>query len=179
LLYRIPSNKADKADTDKNPMYMLSLNKMVSGFPTAGGFPGYLMKGTTNKTKHMANDKKTALFMSLENGIALRQNIKTIPRSDPKAMPNTDPPTKLPDFCQILYEFCSSLVGMFSPISIAFAVSRPMALSTKGSTTSMFIPAKIKPAKAPEPTEIRIKVKDFIKIHSKEYKNFNLKIKKS
>jgi hypothetical protein len=43
----------------------------------------------------------------------------------------------------------------------------------------MFIPAKIKPAKAPEPTEIRIKVKDFIKIHSKEYKNFNLKIKKS
>ncbi len=54
-----------------------------------------------------------------------------------------------------------------------------MALSTKGSTTNMFIPAKIKPANAHEPREIRIKVKDFIKIYSKDYKKFNLKMKKS
>ncbi len=52
-----------------------SLNHIVSGFPTAGGFPGYLIKGMTNKTKHMANDKKTAFFLSLVNGIALWQNI--------------------------------------------------------------------------------------------------------
>ena len=45
----------------------------------------------------------------------------------------------------------------------ALAVSKPIALSIKGSTTIKFIPAKIKPDIAPEKREIKIKVIDFIK----------------
>ncbi len=47
--------------------------KIVSGSPTAGGFPGYLRNGITNKTVHMTNDKNMAFFLSsFENGRILR-----------------------------------------------------------------------------------------------------------
>ena len=52
---------------------------------------------------------------------------------------------------------------MCSPAAICLAVSKPIALSIKGSTTIKFIPAKIKPDIAPEKREIKIKVIDFIK----------------
>lgn len=56
------------AEIPKNPRYKLSLKFMVAGFPTAGRFAGYLIKGMTNKTEHIINDKKIAFFLSSENG---------------------------------------------------------------------------------------------------------------
>lgn len=85
-----------------------------------------------------------------------------MPKRAPYAIPNMEPATKLDDFCQILYEFCS-LKSIWTPDATALAVSKPMALSIKGSTTIKFMPAKIKPDTAPEKREIKINVSDFIK----------------
>ena len=70
-------------DTARNPRYKLSLKYMVAGFPTAGGFPGYLRKGIKNITEYMTNDKKIVFFISLENGRNLPIKAYTIPKREP------------------------------------------------------------------------------------------------
>jgi hypothetical protein len=79
----MPRHKVEIEDTAKNPRYMLSLKYMVAGFPTAGGFPGYLRNGIKKKTKYIINERKTAFFISLENERNLRIKVYTIPRREP------------------------------------------------------------------------------------------------
>jgi hypothetical protein len=87
-----------------------------------------------------------------------------MPRREPNDIPKSEPAMKLPDFCHSLYEFCS-LISIFSPAATALEVSKPMALSINGSTTTKFMPAKTKPDMAPETREIKTKSRDFIKIY--------------
>jgi hypothetical protein len=70
-------------DTARYPRHKLSLKQMVSGFPTAGGFPGYLRKGLKNMTEYMTNDEKTVFFIFLENGRDLGVKTYTIPKRKP------------------------------------------------------------------------------------------------
>ena len=59
-------------------------------------------------------------------------------------------------------------MSMYSPAATCMAVSKPIALSIKGSITIRFIPAKINPDIAPEIIEIKIKVNDFIRKYIRE-----------
>ena len=56
---------------------------MVSGFPTAGGFPGYLRNGIKNITEYMTNDKKIVFFIFSENVIDLGVKTYTMPERKP------------------------------------------------------------------------------------------------
>ena len=70
----------DTAKVSKDTNFLLNI--MVAGFPTAGGFPGYLRKGIKNITECIINDKKIAFFLSLENGRDLRIKTYTIPKRE-------------------------------------------------------------------------------------------------
>jgi hypothetical protein len=56
---------------------------MVAGFPTAGGFPGYLRNEIKNITEYIIYDKKKAFFLSLKNGRNLCIKAYTMPKREP------------------------------------------------------------------------------------------------
>ena len=50
-------------DTARNPkIQTFSYSILCAGFPTAGGFPGYLRKGIRNITEYITSDRENCLF---------------------------------------------------------------------------------------------------------------------
>ncbi len=72
---------------------------MVSGFPTAGGLPGYFRVGIKNNIENIIPASIMPFFLLLDPGSESLAEAKTKPNNAPIDVPSNVPETISPSFC--------------------------------------------------------------------------------